>query len=368
MNQHPKNLSLAALVLMGLIGVTRSGSPHQSHNVISSHLSSSVKPKHDSSPRVSIEAVSDITPSARGCKEVSGAYVVGSFLYWNSGYSDVELSARRESTGDENQKFKTISMDKAYSPGFQIGLGANFARDGWDLFLNWTSLQSHPSQSAQTQTPKLVALDSEPNNIFLSNHFQSDWHFNFNVLDLELGRLFYISHQLSLRPHAGLKSAWIQQNLKITYWNVINQNAASFQTPQQGQFKDHMWGMGPRLGLKSRWILGSCNIAFLGNIAASLLWEDFHPSSSVSYLDPNGDPPRIHKIHGPQQQLNAVAEAFLGLDWGHCFQNKTYLNLAAGYEMQYWWDQNKTTHHLEFFQSNRSLNLHGLTASLRLDF
>lgn len=373
MNQHQKNISLVALVLIGLIASTSCGAATPRSTHLASKKSAYIPANGTPKKKAPVATADEITPSARGCTDTSGAYMVGSFIYWNSGYSDMIIAGRKQTPGDNDQKFKKISMSTEYSPGFKLGLGANFARDNWDMFLNWTWLQSNPSKSAHADSYKFATLLSNvalvQQGIFLCSEFHSSWKLQFNSLDLELGRQFYISEKLALRPHAGLKGAWIHQDLKITYEHVnANVGTGELSTPQHGKFKDHMFGVGPRLGLNTRWVLGSCNFAFLGNIAASLLWENFHPSSSIYYLDEQGLPPTITKIHGNQQQLNAVAEAFLGFDWGHCFRNGTYLNLAAGYEMQYWWDQNKTTSQIQFLQGNNSLNMHGLTTSIRLDF
>lgn len=361
MRNKPFELSLAALVIVGIIGASGCGSSQPTRGESKPLLSYTPKSHPTTTP---IEA--EITPSARGCQDTSGAYLVGSFIYWNSSYTDMVISALNQGTVDNTHNRK-ISMGTDYDPGFKLGWGYNFEHDDWDLFLNWTWLKSRPRSSQHKSSPVLETLLSDlvtpTNSVEFAEQFHAKWHFDFNALDLEMGRDFCVSSRLSLRPFAGLKSAWIRQKLNISYQNLLNEPS-----PQVGVFKDHMFGIGPRLGMNSRWVFGSCNFAFLANIAGSLIWEEFSPYSNVDYIDSQGNPPNIATMKGRQKELNPIAEVFLGFDWGHCFKNDVYFNLSAGYEMQYWWDQNKTSSQIFYLQGNHALNLHGLTTSVRVDF
>ncbi len=392
MNQNKVYVSLAALVIVGLIGVVGCGPKKLQFDQENAHVESEVgaalSQNESSGARTSktghgrrapqvqfndkqFDPHSDVTPSARGCNNNTGFYMAGSFIYWKSGYTDITLSSRVENPGVETSKNKKIGLDTQYDPGFKVGIGCNFHRDVWDIFLNWTSLQSNLVDKQHTNTPKLATIlgsiaPQEPG-INLTRKFRAGWHFDFDSLDLELGRNFYISKYMSIRPFAGLKGSLIKYQLKMTYVNPVDSNNAPFQSSMHSKYKDHTWGIGPRLGINSRWVLGESNFAFLANVAGSILWEDFQPSSSTKYLDAQGTPAPVGKIHGSQQELNPVAEVFLGFDWGRCFGKHFYMNLSAGYEMQYWWDQGKIS---TFFdaQPSEALNLHGLTTTLRFDF
>lgn len=314
---------------------------------------------------------SDVTPSARGCNNKTGFYFAGSFIYWNSSFSDMVISSRLQNPGVYSQKQKKIYLDSQYDPGFKLGAGVNFHRDVWDIFLNWTWLQSDFNETKSTDTPKLstmlesvVALGDL---VGTAEKFKAHWDFDFDTLDLEVGRKFYISKYIAFRPYVGLKAAWINYKLKMSYFNVVDYHGAPYLSAPRSEFKDHMWGIGPRIGLNTRWVLGHCNVGFLANFSGSIIWEDFQPLSKTHFVNPDGTTPAISRITAHEQDLNPVVEVFLGFDWGRCFNQKVYFNIAAGYEMQYWWDQMKASN---FFETNPSnaLNLHGLTTTVRLEF
>ena len=95
----------------------------------------------------------DVTPSARGCLPCynSGPYIVGSFIYWRSSFDEMDFAA---TTTNPNGNITTIVLKQEefdYKPGFKLGLGYNFAYDGWDIFVNWTWL-------SQTLPEPLMAL------------------------------------------------------------------------------------------------------------------------------------------------------------------------------------------------------------------
>ncbi|MBS0653232.1 MAG: hypothetical protein JSR39_06830 [Verrucomicrobia bacterium] len=392
MNENKVYISLAALVIIGLIGVVGCGpkssptvqeAPKVESEQVTVVVVEEIKPVEAPkkkppyrAPQVQFndkqfDPHSDVTPSARGCNNDTAFYMAGSFIYWKSSFTDTTISARWQNPGVQPNKFKKMSLDSQYDPGFKLGIGCNFHRDVWDIFLNWTWLQSNFTEKDHTHAPKLGTvlgnIVPQAQNVNLTDKFKARWHFEFDALDLEMGRNFYISKYISIRPFAGLKGAWIEHRLKMNYKNPIDPNNLPLQSSIHSKYKDHAWGIGPRLGINSRWVLGKSNFAFLANAAGSLIWEDFHPSSSTKFLDAQGIPPALGKIHGHQQELNPIAEVFLGFDWGKCFGKHFYMNLSAGYEMQYWWDQVKTSSFLDI-QPSGALNLHGLTTTLRFDF
>jgi hypothetical protein len=391
MNENKVYISLAALVIVGLIGVVGCG-PERSqpiHEEVKvepekpiaedhSEIKPPPAPKAKPAPAPQVQfndkqfdPYSDVTPSARGCNNKTAFYFAGSFIYWKSGYTDMTISSRVQNPGAASSKRKTINLDTQYDPGFKLGVGCNFHRDVWDMFLNWTWLQSNLTDKQHTHTPKMSTLLANlvpaETTIYFTNNLKARWHFVFDTVDLELGRNFYISKYISIRPFAGLKGSWIHYNLKVAYKNPVTVNNAPLQSSIHTQYKEHTWGVGPRLGINSRWVLGKSNFAFLANTAGTILWEDFHPSSSTKFLNEQGTPAPIGKIHSHVQELNPVAEVFLGFDWGRRFGTKVYMNLSAGYEMQYWWDQVKTSSFLDT-RPDQNLNLHGLTTTLRFDF
>ncbi len=380
MDKNKIYLSLIAVTVVGLVGLVGCG-PQKSFDDNGRVMTAGGKKQASSgsvepAPQVQsgekqFDSHTDVTPSARGCPNVNGFYVAGSFIYWKNGYTDMDIGARIQNPGEARQKHKTLQFDTHYDPGFKFGVGYNFQRDVWDVFLNWTWLQSKHSDNQHVSRHQIVTqlggVTSQTSDAtFFANKLDSRWHFQFDTVDLELGRNFYIGKHLSMRPYAGLKGAYINQKLHVKYKDVID-DAGLAVSNVTANYKDHQWGVGPRVGINTRWVLGNCNVAFLANVAGSVIWEDFHPSSSTKFTNATGGVPTVGVVRGHRQELNPIAEVFLGFDWGRCINEKVYINLSAGYEMQYWWDQYKNSNFYDDHPNN-ALNLHGLTTTLRFDF
>lgn len=318
-------------------------------------------------------------PAKPKCLNDSGGYFIASFLYWKT---DENLNLVYKVTPLEGDREKTVAkpVDFDYEPGFKLGMGYRINEQAWDLFANWTWLRSHPHLSEHStsssfiisgiQSPTAGSLD-----FINASSAKAHGKFTFDSVDIELGKEYFIGKRISLRPFAGIKTAWVNQNVRIKFYNPAtlnenNQNGAGSNLVLLPDIKEklhnHTFGIGPRAGVNSRWMLGGSQFAFLANASASLLWEEYEFFGAAYIIGPNGVP-RGGSVESEGNSIKPVAEGFLGFDWGMCLPKKTRLRIAAGYEMQYFWDQ------LEFafgqvIDQKQALSLHGLTASVRFDF
>jgi hypothetical protein len=191
------------------------------------------------------------------------------------------------------------------------------------------------------------------------------------VIDLELGRNFFISKHLIMRPFVGFKTAWIHEVLRYSFAPTpntydprasedlpLNEILAVYSRRQQ-----HMWGLGLRGGIDTMWHITK-NWAFYGDLALTTLWGDFHikatdkPIESIEYQYETLD------IHYSVQTVIPVIEAGLGLAYVTWFSCDDYrFQFQAGWEQQIWTDIN-------YFQQqgSGSLSTQGLTMKAALTF
>lgn len=120
--------------------------------------------------------------------------------------------------------------DLKWKPGFKVGVGYNTTHDGWDLELLWThyngranSADDNESDLNKTLLPLWSAFvpiatgDTNSGTILFATQANTSWRVDLNLVDLELGREYWTSKRLSLRPHVGLRYAMIHQRYKIEY-------------------------------------------------------------------------------------------------------------------------------------------------------
>jgi len=241
-----------------------------------------------------------------------------------------------------------------FTPGFKVGLGLDFRHDGWDIYSRYTWLDG--AGTARTTGRTDVGLMSTfPRGVFIDiigGDFQPTpiseakcrWQQHFNVIDLELGRNFFISRFLTLRPFFGLKTDWIKEEFRTAY--VVNDPPGN--TPPntiaaltyQVKRNEEVWGIGIRAGLNSVWHFTK-NWGLYGDIAATALWSDFHLKLHDSYVYDSTVSGREHleqtTINTGEkiQQLTPVIEASLGLMYMLWFNDdKCLFYTKAGWEEQ----------------------------------
>jgi hypothetical protein len=320
------------------------------------------------------------------------------------------------------------------SSGFKAALGMDFSYDGWDLDLQYTWLHTHAHSNVSadnvggllqpivpddfvdqsTTLPDVgffqLAKGATETNVYAGfpgviESAWGAWRLHFNVLDLELGRNFFISSKLLMRPHYGLKGTWQKQTHFFGYhtgvgpWNKVvtsgyESTAISTKAPKDLEVTNdapsidmtiqqaeqdiaiysyqNYWGLGPRAGLNLSWLM-SRNFSFFTDTAVALLWGQFKDTRydtftitdvstgalPINNLSPVNMRRRAH-------QVNAVIEMQIGMRYDYWFSNDEYrFRAEAGWENQLWFNQNQF---LYGYDPYGDLSLQGFTLTFQFDF
>jgi hypothetical protein len=260
--------------------------------------------------------------------------------------------------------------------GFRVGLGYNLPHDGWDVATKWTWFQSHADASVKSGNG--VVFSSNPYDLAeLSvdsyTSANSNLTIKLNMIDLDLGREFFVSKWMTLRPFVGLRTGWIYQNMSSQYVTPL---PASSITSFQSNAKNDYWGIGLHSGIDSEWGLGA-GFSIFGRAQYSILngffkVEDYTYSnySNLTHNDhiTNTDSYRIGRV---------ISELALGLRWDTMFANDScHFSIQGGWEQLMFFGQNQMKHFYGSFLSNAGayfanqgdLTFQGWTLSTRLDF
>ena len=343
-----------------------------------------------------------ILPSA-GPRVAHGAdvFITADFIWWKA----VQEGTVYASTGVGNaySNLNLISVSKGHSrlaakdwsPGFKVGLGLNLSHDAWDVYAKYTWLRPSNSSrlsrvfnfnnAARTTASKAVATNGT---IILNSNYddarfpdwdsaQSRWSLHFNAIDLELGRNFFLSQYLTMRPHVGLKGTWQTQDLISRYFNSNGIPLGSTENlpgPYRIREKVDTWGIGMRGGFDLAWYFVK-NWSIYGKTAWTSVWSKHRLSRRDRVLNATGaangnSPTQVNNTFNNHYVVKWVTEVELGLAWETWFSCDDY-HLAAkvGWEQQVWMNwasfQNlmaPTPDHWE------NLSFHGLIAGLRFDY
>ncbi|MBS0653165.1 MAG: hypothetical protein JSR39_06490 [Verrucomicrobia bacterium] len=329
--------------------------------------------------------VSGKNPTTRTTGYNSGAFLVSDFLYWQAVQDGIEYALKSKaplgstaflgSGQAEITSGKMKSIDFDWGPGFRIGLGYNFRYDQWDLFLNWTRFHNHTTSSSRAPSGGSLAALWIPITVGGGDtrHAHARWHLMYDVVDLELGRSFYLTKALSARPFVGLRGAFIRQHMKFEYEDVHLINSPNLFDMNTRAKNDYFSG-GLRAGTKMNFRVSN-HWSFYGAAAASLLYGDFDVKLHFQFPGQSISPLKLgYKANYHRTQANV--EGSIGLQWETGYADGRYhITILACYEFTEWFNQNQLLKVLApglfnpaFLPNDGDLGMQGGTLSVRFDF
>lgn len=265
-----------------------------------------------------------------------------------------ELTTTLESAAADKNTIRIYNVDFGWDSGFRVQLGYNMGHDSWDTLLSWTWLYSSTNDSVSSSPPNFFfALNAMSPYVSeegaeapsISSHFQ----LHLNLCDWELGRDFFLSKWLTVRPFASLRTGWVNQNWKTHLQGEPGLNIAAlggFIDKYDIYIKQDFWGIGPRVGLDTEWGLIS-GLGFFADGALSLLYgffEDKRRDVAVLLtppIPPSG-PEIVHPFARNITSEQTIAELQLGLRWDQpLYCDRYHLRLQAGWEHTVFFDHNR---------------------------
>ncbi|QVL57594.1 MAG: MOMP family protein [Simkaniaceae bacterium] len=330
---------------------------------------------YESTPQV-------ITPNA-GPKVDHGidVCITADFIYWTARMDGLSYAITGSSDGTLNASKGSVQYpDWRWKPGFKVGLGLNLPHDGWDIYAEYTWLHSRAWDATSINhkgilpTWDISHLDQFSTTTASITSARANWKVHINTFDLSLGRNYFISKFLTLRPFVGFKGSWIKQDYHVRYSVLINPLNSTLRMKNDQSY----WGIGLRTGMNTAWHLTQA-WSLYGDFALSALWSQFEVDRKDTRLDEanNGgaNNPSLNtsitvvNSSNDFHTLKGVLELGLGVrgEWW-VFEDRYHFLVQAGWEEQLWINHNNLMK-LHFTQSDHGdLTLQGLTIKARFDF
>jgi hypothetical protein len=337
-----------------------------------------------------------VLTSSQPCDDV-GLYFFADALYWHADVTNAEwafvnqISSVSSVVSGENQE-----LAFKWNWGFRVGIGYTMEHDDWDTNLYYTWFVNHAANGSTSQTAFTVSDAGAATSLNANMRATPDTVINgnattklyFQVLDWELGRAFYVSNSISLRPHVGVKAAWI----KLTE----NENFTATATPRTYSVSNstRSWEVGPSAGINSNWYFGCANTmgmkgevydrpmwSIFGDVSGALMYGHFKNShvEVAPLVGLAGGGLTISNLN--RNLMVPVLTGIMGLAYDTCFSCDTmHFGIRVGYELQYWFRQNQrfsnfneggagaSTATPRYTRTTGDLALQGLTIDVRFDF
>lgn len=262
--------------------------------------------------------------------------------------------------------------------GFRVGLGWNTKHDGWDFLLAWTRFYTHEHNSVTTAGTTYVFPTIADPNISTDPVETASAHYrlHLNQLELLLGREFYVSRALSLKPKVGIITDWIDQKFDVAYTNSNGVGPQPAGSCDDSKNKNDFWGTGLKAGLGTQWELG-WGFSIFGDGAFSILYGKFDVSKqdNLHGLIEGAIASSSTHLKDHFSIATYIADLSIGLRWDYMFSDdRIHLGLQAGWEDHMYFGQNQflvTPNSLYIGLNenrNENLTLQGFALGARLDF
>lgn len=323
-----------------------------------------------------------INPQGRPqVRDGADLFVFGELLYWHSHENGLNVAVKQHNAKDDATQTLSQATTKhirgKWNWGFRTGLGYNTLHDGWDVKLAWLRFTDHGTKNGSNRNGGAIysslGTPANPTGEALkpAAGFASYWGYNLNQLDLELGREFFVSKWMTLRPHMGLRTNWLNQSLQGTFYAVDKEGKNnSFEKKT-----DQWWGMGLSFGMNTQWGLGA-GWSLFGDAAAAIVYG-FHKPHVVALTQnvETGEKVPFVGLKDGFRIAHPVFDLGAGLRWDQMFcKDYFHIRLQLGWETHVYVNQNQFPVFTSkdsrgvFVGNQGDLTTQGWTFSTRFDF
>jgi hypothetical protein len=329
-----------------------------------------------------------VNPPARPqVRNGADLFIYGDLLYWKANENGIPLAVVNKKSPDNLAHSRVDNLRGKWDFAFRVGIGYDIPHDGWDLGLSWLRYNSyghrkHVHSSSNRFVFPYLAPSADPiADIDTCARAKGRWRLLLNQLDLDLGREFFVSKWLTLRPHAGLRTDWIYQKIKAEYAKFSALLPASSEV--EVKYRDEWWGIGLESGLDTQWGLGG-GWSIFANLAAAVLYGQHHirmkdkdkPAVASISNGANSNPHGVFvDLKDNSKIAHPVLDLQLGLRWDAMLaQDHLHLGIQLGWENHLYFSQNQFPIFSDdfnlgkFFANQGDLSLEGWTLGMRLDF
>jgi hypothetical protein len=311
-------------------------------------------------------------------------FVNADWLIWQARetgtpYAVKTQAVQAENTALYNSSIKHLSFD--WNFGFRFGIGYNLPHDGWDVVANWTWFQDKAKGNVSTNSGLIYATNAFPlANPTVTGFASSNANLwlKLNMIDLDLGREFFVSKWMTLRPFIGLRNAWIYQTVQSNYQSPSFTSIPVYNptTNVYSKAQNNYWGLGLHSGLNSQWGLGA-GLSFFGNASFSIINGFFKLNDYQTNNLSNGAHNDFVTNKNTVHTQRVIAELATGLRWETMFADDgAHFQVQAGWEQLMFFGQNQFSNFFgslpsaagNYFANQGDLSMQGWTLSVRVDF
>lgn len=315
-------------------------------------------------------------------------YAEVDYLLWYANQSGLSYTMTADVTSTvTSSPVTTTEVDQKdnyfknnWDSGVRVALGFKPMNFCWDAKASYTYFYTGDSPKERVGEFSSSAQGNPSGNIIFSEFYdniinniegttttysnKSRWKFDFNQLDLEMGREILLVHDMIFRPFWGVRGLETQQKLSMEVSQPYILGSLSMpvlgMSDSQFRAKNRFTGVGIKTGVDTGIALGG-GFELSGQITGSLLWGRFSVNEFQNLIvsfdsiitDANTLNDNYHrKFHSTIYNF----DLFLGIKWNYRFScGQNLLSLKAGWEQHYFSEMNQFQNPDALAVTNQSL-------------
>lgn len=238
-------------------------------------------------------------------------------------------------------------VKQKYNWGFRIGLDWTIPHDNWDITATWTHLISNSRNNTVTRT------DLNPPNDFLFQlqgindetaalqFFTASAYYR-NHLDqirLNIGREFFVSKWVILRPYIGSRTDWLHQRLRTSNFGNVNTADLTLSSQQINKW----WGTGMEAGCSLQ--MGFCGgFNIYGDIASAIEYglQKLRADAFGTNFPPNLTSYPFNGLSTSYHICRSILDFQLGLGWDYnSCHDRFHFGWNLGWESHIYFNQSR---------------------------
>lgn len=319
-------------------------------------------------------------PEEYCCPSSCGNITIGAdWLIWKAQQTKMDFAAVVLFTGSTNtpNNSSTNLNAKVLRPHFKedsgyrlFGIYDTPCQDwSFGVFYTYVPSKAHVSADASDHPSSeiipvldnnfLILQTLSISNQTLVSNIEAEWKLNINYLDIDAARSIDLCNCIKLRPHIGVRLAWMNQ--KYDFTGAIPPNQTFFLGIFDIRLKQRFTGVGIEGGLFGDWSIG-CGWSLLGHLGGSILYSNFHVHGKAN-IDRFADGLENHFDETYSDNIHVgvpTIDYFLGLQYKTCCC-QSEIALHVGWEQHILWDVNQ-------FVGSGNLSMQGVTIGATVGF
>ncbi|MCX6988849.1 MAG: Lpg1974 family pore-forming outer membrane protein [Chlamydiae bacterium] len=289
-------------------------------------------------------------------KESPSLFANTELLFWKAEQSGlgVVIKHQQESVR-ERAEAKNLKLNGIF--GSKLGFAYILAKDEWDVEGRYSRCQTKIHEELIEVVSPVESPSLEDSKEASLHPTSSSWSMELQMSDLEIGRDLALSSQVCLRPHLGMRGAWILQKYHSTSAAEVDRN-------------NHFIGMGARVGCDSIWQIYK-GLSLFGDGAFSVLSGVFDRHEkrleTITAIDSIDNSASLNRIV-------TLVDLSCGLKYDLLFASERYsFGMKMGYEYNYILNRSQFIQVIGGAMDSpnryqRPLSLMGLTCRVHLNF